>query len=103
MTDIQMIETVTFRLKDGVSRSDLHARADALEAYFLSCPGYLGRVLFEQADGRWVDQISWADEASMNACDAGFRDHPAAAPYMALVEEGSVAMHHTPALFAKAA
>nr|WP_321510480.1 hypothetical protein [uncultured Celeribacter sp.] len=103
MSDIQMIETVTFRLKDGTDPAVLRARAEDLEAYFAACTGYLGRVLYQQADGQWIDQISWADEASMRACDAGFRAHPAAAPYMALVADGSVHMHHTAALLSRAA
>ncbi|SFI58026.1 hypothetical protein SAMN04487991_0313 [Celeribacter neptunius] len=101
--NIQMIETVIFQLAEGATETDLAARAQDLEAYFLTFPGYLGRALYKREDGNWVDQISWADQATMEACDAGFRDHPAAAPYMALVKPESVIMHRTPPIFAKAA
>ena len=103
MSYIQIIETVTFRTRKGVSDDQFQAAIEGLESYFSTCDGYRGRVVYKTAEGLWMDQLSWADEAAVAAADAGFRSHPAAAAYMSFVERDSVTMHKTPALFAKVA
>lgn len=103
MKNIQIIETVTFHTKSGVTEDALRTAAEGLERYFESCPGYISRAMYKTADGAWMDQLTWADAASVAAADAAFSAQPEAGAYMALVDRETIKMHHAPALYIKAA
>lgn len=96
MTDIQMIETVTFRLKDGVSETAFMAVARGLDAYLDRCAGLRARTLSRDETGLWREDYVWATEADNTAADIGFRTAPEAQAFMALVNHESVTMSHAP-------
>jgi hypothetical protein len=96
MTDIQMIETVTFRLKDGVTDTDFMTVARGLDGYLDRCPGLCARTLSRDETGLWREDYVWASEADNAAADSGFRTAPEAQAFMALVDHDSVTMRHAP-------
>jgi hypothetical protein len=96
MTDIQIIETVTFRLKEGVSETDFMVAAQGIEDYLDNCEGLCARTLSRDATGLWREDYVWANDMAAKAADAGFMAAPEAQVFMALVERDSVQMAHAP-------
>ncbi|WP_439104644.1 hypothetical protein [Celeribacter marinus] len=103
MRNIQIIETVTFHSNAGVTDAQLHDAAIALETYFARCDGFYGRLVFKTAEGLWMDQMLWADQASAQSAHDGFMADPAAGAYVALIDHPTMTSHITPALFAAVA
>ncbi|ATG47403.1 hypothetical protein CEW89_07375 [Celeribacter ethanolicus] len=96
MTDIQILETVTFRLKDGVTETEFMAVACELDDYLNRCPGLCARTLYRDETGLWREDYIWANKAAAKAADAGFMAAPEAQAFMALVARDSVQMAHAP-------
>ncbi|SDF10751.1 hypothetical protein SAMN04488117_102286 [Celeribacter baekdonensis] len=101
MSDIQIIETVTFRTIAGVSDSDLTAVAKGLNAYLDRCEGFRARTLYKDASGLWHEHYVWANDAAAKAADAGFMAAPEAQAFMALVDRDTVSMGHAPITLAR--
>ena len=58
------METVTFKLKDGVTRADFAEAAGQMNAFVIAQPGFVSRRLSCTPDGEWIEQIEWSDMAS---------------------------------------
>ncbi len=101
MSDIQIIETVTFRTIAGVSDRDLTAVAKGLNAYLDRCEGFRARTLYKDASGLWHEHYVWANDAAAKAADAGFMAAPEAQAFMALVDRDTVSMGHAPITLAR--
>jgi len=52
-----VIETVTFRLNDDVSRDEFVAAAKDMNAWVEARPGFLYRRLSCTEDGTWIEHI----------------------------------------------
>ncbi|MBW6418103.1 hypothetical protein [Celeribacter sp. PS-C1] len=94
MIDIQILETVTFRLNEGVSDADFMTAARGLDGYLDRCVGLCTRTLSCNNTGLWREDYVWANEAAAKAADAGFMAAPEAQAFMALVSRESVKMSH---------
>ncbi|NIY80325.1 hypothetical protein HCZ23_12705 [Celeribacter sp. HF31] len=94
MTDIQILETVTFRLNDGVSDAEFMTVARGLDGYLDRCEGLCARTLSCDETGLWREDYVWANEAAAKSADAGFMAAPEAQAFMALVSRESVKMAH---------
>lgn len=94
MTDIQILETVTFRLNDGVSDAEFMTAARGLDGYLDRCEGLCARTLSCDETGLWREDYVWTNEAAAKAADAGFMAAPEAQAFMALVARESVKMAH---------
>lgn len=101
MSDIQMIETVSFRTNAGVSDAKLIAAAETLANYIEACSGFLSRTLYKAEDGVWHEQYVWADAAAAKAADEGFMARPEAKALMTLIDKTSLTMAHAPATIAR--
>ncbi|WP_417264078.1 hypothetical protein [Celeribacter sp.] len=94
MTDIQILETVTFRLNDGVSDAEFMTVARGLDGYLDRCEGLCARTLSCDETGLWREDYVWANEPPATSADAGFMAAPEAQAFMALVTRESVNMAH---------
>lgn len=90
-----IIETVTFRLKDGIDHADFAKSANAMNAYVTGCAGFIARRLSRGADGLWIEHIEWQDMASAKAAAAGIGVHEGNRPFLSAIDGPSVTMTHT--------
>jgi hypothetical protein len=66
MPDDVMVELARFRLAKGVTEDEMLNASDAIQHDFLQQqPGFLHRELLHDANGQWVDLLTWKDEASV--------------------------------------
>jgi len=52
-----VMETVTFRLKEGVTREAFAEAAGRTIAFVTAQPGFISRMLSCTSDGEWIEQI----------------------------------------------
>jgi hypothetical protein len=77
-----IVELAPFVPKPGVAEAAILAAAERMEAEFLSQqPGYLGRAVTLDGDGRWMDIVLWADHAAAEAILPKIPSSPACAAY----------------------
>jgi heme-degrading monooxygenase HmoA len=66
-----VLEMVLFRLNAGVLEQDFVMAAQAVGNDLKQCKGFIGRRLYQNPNGQWVDLVQWqtlADaEAAMQA------------------------------------
>eukprot|EP00753_Platysulcus_tardus_P006859 PLAT14645.1.p1 GENE.PLAT14645.1~~PLAT14645.1.p1 ORF type:complete len:184 (-),score=51.59 PLAT14645.1:185-736(-) len=86
-------EIVTFTLNDGVTEEAFLADARALKSFFTSAPGFIDRRL-STADGKWTDYVQWATMEDALAAAKAIGSDPAAAPFLAAINESSIDMKH---------
>ena len=88
-----IVETLTFRLADGVDE-DVFLTADrrVQTEFAYGQPGLLRRTVARaMPDGRaWIVIDLWASIADAEACDARWATDPVAAEFMACVDAPSV-------------
>ncbi len=90
-----VMETVTFKLIDGVSREDFAQAANAMSDWILNQPGFVSRRLSIGADGTWVEQVEWAsmhDAKEAAAAIGGAQDN---LPFLKCIDGASVQMRHS--------
>tara|TARA_R110002049_G_scaffold243143_2_gene416916 strand:+ start:404 stop:709 length:306 start_codon:yes stop_codon:yes gene_type:complete len=90
-----IIETVTFRLKDGVDRAAFAQSAKAMNAYVTGCAGFVARRLSTTYDGLWIELIEWQDMTAAKAAAAGIGAAEVNRPFLAAIDGPSVTMTHT--------
>ena len=95
-TQTHVMETVLFKLKDGVTTDAFLKAAAASVTYVESCSGFISRRLSGAAGTQWVETIEWASLADAEAASAGLAAAEGIGDFLAAVDETSVAMHHTP-------
>lgn len=90
-----IIETVTFRLKDGVDPAGFTKSATAMNAYVTGCTGFIARRLSCDADGLWIEHIEWQDMDAAKAAAAGIGVPEVNRPFLSAIDGPSVTMSHT--------
>lgn len=90
-----VIETVTFKLTDGMSRERFLQAANGASAFVVAQPGFVRRRLSSADDGTWIEHIEWANlEDAMAAASAIGKDERARA-FVSAIDGPSVAMGHS--------
>ncbi|KIC49207.1 hypothetical protein [Tateyamaria sp. ANG-S1] len=87
-------EIVTFRLLPG---SDPHAFAKAaadMEPFLQETGGMISRHLSVDDDGLWTDHILWTSLEAAKSAAAQIRQHPAAEPFVKMIDGPSASMRH---------
>lgn len=84
MSEAVMIVTIT--LKPGASRERFLELCREIKALLERQAGFVRYALFEGADGRWTDVMTWASTDAMNAGNQVLSDHSGA--FEDLVEKG---------------
>jgi hypothetical protein len=90
-----VIETVTFKLNDGVSREAFAKAAHAMSAWVTNCDGFVARRLSCGADGTWIEYIEWADMTAAKAAAAGIGKEPGNADFLSAINGPTVIMMHS--------
>ena len=90
-----VIETVTFKLNDGVSREDFIVAAKEMSPWVESRLGFLHRRLSCTEDGTWVEQIEWADMDAAKAAAAAAPSAPENAGFMSAINGPTVQLMHS--------
>jgi hypothetical protein len=85
-----VIETITFRLADGVAERDfLDADARVQSDFAYQQRGIVRRTTARGADGQWLVVVMWeSDDDAENAAIA-FADHPATHDFRRIVDQSS--------------
>ena len=90
-----VMETVTFRLAEGICPNAFLDAAQASSDYAESCAGFVWRRLSKGEDGTWIDQIEWGSMDHAQAAGAGIAEAPGIGTFMAAIDMESVFMSHT--------
>lgn len=94
MTD-HLIETVTFRVLDGVAPDAFLQAAQEATAFMNDCPGFLRRRLSCAADGTWTEHIEWASLDYAEAAAARIGQDARARAFVRAIDGPSVKLGHS--------
>lgn len=92
---IRVIETVTFKLNEGISREEFARAAEKMNTYVTGCPGFISRRLSCTEDGTWIEHIEWRDMDAAKAAAAGLGNDPANAAALSAISGPTVTMMHS--------
>lgn len=101
MRNIQIIETVTYKSKAGVSDAQFIAAAKGLDAYIDRCGGLISRSLFKSDDDVWHEHMIWETESAYTKANSGFMASQEGQAVIALLDPASLNMGHAQAAFAR--
>lgn len=90
-----VIETVTFRLKDGVPRERFVEAAMRANAFITARPGFIRRRLSLSADGLWSEHIEWADMENAKAAAKAIGGSADAASFLQAIDGSTVSLSHS--------
>ena len=90
-----VIETVTFRVMEGVPEEDFLKGAKQATAFMTAQPGFLRRRLSCQEDGTWIEHVEWASMADAKAAAAKIGRDEHARAFVRAIDGPSVTMTHS--------
>lgn len=90
-----VIETVTFKLNEGVSREDFAAAAQAMNIFVTAQPGFVARRLSCSEDGEWIEHIEWQDMDAAKAAAAKIGTVEGNKPFLSAINGPTVIMRHS--------
>jgi hypothetical protein len=90
-----VIETVTFRLMDGVSQEQFLEAARHATAFMIARPGFLRRRLSCEGSGTWIEHVEWASMADAKAAAAEIGRDGLARAFVRAIDGPSVKITHS--------
>lgn len=90
-----VIETVTFRLMDGVSQEHFLEAAQQATAFMTARPGFLRRRLSCEQNGTWIEHVEWASMADAKAAAAEIGKDEQARTFVRAIKGASVKITHS--------
>jgi hypothetical protein len=90
-----VIETVTFKLNEGVSRDEFIAAAKDMNAWIEARHGFMHRRLSCTADGTWIEHIQWANMEAAKAAAAQIGTAPGNANFLSAINGPTVQLMHS--------
>jgi hypothetical protein len=90
-----VMETVTFKLKAGVTREDFAEAAGQMNAFVTAQPGFVSRKLSCAQDGEWIEQIEWSDMASAKNAAAAIGTVDGNRRFLSAIDGPTVNMRHS--------
>jgi hypothetical protein len=94
--DGPVLEVVRFRLVAGSDEAAFLAAARATETPLLAQPGFVSRRLVSDGQGAWTDVVEWSSMAAAGVAAEKVMVDPAFAPFMGMIDMGTVQMEHLP-------
>ncbi len=91
---MEVAEIVTFRLIEETAEAEFTTAARAVETRFREGGQMRARCLSRAPDGTWTDHVVWTSQAAAEAAAREVMTAPDCAPFMALIDPGSVAVSH---------
>jgi len=102
MENQRIIETVSYRTKEGISDAEYIQAAEGLNTHIDRTGGLISRSLFKDADGLWHEQMIWQDLASYQTVSEGFMNSAEGQAVVALIDPATLKMSHTAAAYVRA-
>lgn len=90
-----IMETVTFKLAEGVSKEAFLETVPASTDYMNRHPGFISRRLSCGEDGLWIEQIEWATMEDAKTAAANLGKDESLVPFLRCVDGPSAALRHT--------
>ena len=90
-----VIETVTFKLNEGVSREDFVAAAKRMSPWVVARRGFMSRRLSCTEDGTWIEHIQWKDMDAARAAAAEISKEPGNADFLFAINGPTVQLTHS--------
>ena len=90
-----VIETVTFRLEDGVSKEAFLDAARSSVCFVRLRPGFIARRLSCAEHGTWVEHIEWASMEDAKSAAAAFARAESVKPFLQCINGPSVRLIHS--------
>ncbi len=90
-----VIETVTFKLNEGVSREDFVSAAKGMSSWVEARPGFVHRRLSCTEDGTWIEHIQWDNMDAAKAAAAEIGKVPGNADFLAAINGPTVQLMHS--------
>lgn len=97
MSNIQIIETVTYRLNANADEAAFVAAANDLAAYLKRCGGVVSRAVYKDAANQWHETMVWESKAAYEAATGGFMASPEGQAVVAHIDPTTLEMAHFPA------
>jgi len=90
-----VIETVTFRLMDGVPADEFLEAARQASTFITACPGFLRRRLSREEGGTWVEHVEWASMADAKSAAASIGKDANTQAFVRAIDGSSVKLAHS--------
>ena len=90
-----VIETVTFRLEDGVSKEAFLDAIACSTDFVTSRSGFVSRRLSCAADGSWIEHIEWETMADAKGAAAAIGQAASVRPFLACINGPSARLTHS--------
>jgi hypothetical protein len=90
-----IIETVTFKLNEGVSHEDFVAAAQVMSAWVEARQGFIHRRLSCAEDGTWIEHIHWENMSAATAAAAELGNAPNNANFLSAIDGPTVQLTHS--------
>jgi len=89
-----VIESVTFRVRDGVSPEHFLEAARQATAFIVAQPGFVRRRLSCEDDGTWIEHVEWVSMADAKAAAAEIGRDERARAFVDAIDGPSVTIRH---------
>ncbi len=90
----RIIEVVTFRLAQGVSREAFLKTVPASSEFVSKMPGFIARRLSESEDGTWLEHIEWETLEHAKVASEAFMKKESLKPMMEAIDGPGAKMSH---------
>lgn len=90
-----VIETVTFRLVDGVPQAQFLEAALRATAFMTARPGFLRRRLSCEENGTWIEHVEWTSLEAAKAAAAEIGRDERARAFVRAIDGPSVKLSHS--------
>lgn len=90
-----VIETVTFRLNNGVNHAQFVTAAKAMNSWVKARDGFVQRRLSCTSDGTWVEHIQWENMAAAKEAAAEIGNAPETKEFLSAINGPTVQLMHS--------
>lgn len=90
-----VIETVTFKLEQGVSKEDFLQTVPCSTDFATAQPGFIARRLSCAEDGTWIEHIEWECMADAKRAAAIIGQTESVKPFLKCIDGPSAKLIHS--------
>ncbi|MBI1171320.1 hypothetical protein GC209_07965 [bacterium] len=89
----RVAEVTVFRLRPGLGSSQVIAAGRDIDAWLRQQPGFVSRMLLEEADGSIMDVVVWQSQQACQDSARRLMDETAASAFHDLVAPATIRWH----------
>ena len=90
-----VIETVTFKLEQGVSKEDFLETVPCSTDFATAQPGFIARRLSCAEDGTWIEHVEWESMADAKRAAVVIGQTDSVKPFLKCINGPSVKLVHS--------